>query len=579
MISVGCFVFGCASSECADGLEPIDGICRDDCGGCPEGQFCDTSTSPDQCRCPAGYSGDPCRFSDEGLIANPSFDAPSSTAWVDEAQRGAVVLRGLVFADTGEVGVGLIDGDAVCDAASLTQVVRMPSFEFTGEALVAEVEYQAIHVHGLAIGFDRAWTRLRPTSAEPGSGNAEPQENPDELASCDSPANECEIATESFCIGEAAYGRPPYESDVVVRIGAAERLASCDDPEAPEARIAINHFSIRPATGTECTDPATGERFAFGDVLNGSANLQGGGWRFDTATDVEGALSANAGINDLSGARLFRPANVEGGGSMTTKVSVPLPADFPSPALRFSYRGTFPERYEVKLGTWLGRDDPGRQVDTLVGTGGFAPAIYCLPPWTHGHELDLSFQFASDSAETDSELVIDDVELVSDECGDATDLLDPSFDTDNRWFGASIGNFLEQVRPESRNGPSDDDSENRFLELVYGPNQADISMETYVLVPRSDDAGGPAIFFRAATPEPTSATVRWLRGLEADLAAEFFPSSSFETFAACLPPAWAGRWYRVRIAVGPDAWSGATMQERLLLDDFELGTSPECDAE
>lgn len=572
-------VGACQAAECAEGLEVVDGVCRDDCGGCPAGQLCDTSATPNECRCPAGYEGDPCTFSPEGLIKNPDFDINSGERfWFDEGSKGANMLPLRAFASTGTVGVGLLPPDAVCKAGSLTQAVTMPSFEATGETLVAEVTYQAQNVHGLAVGFDRAWTRLRPTSAVPGSGSGGTGGSTGVPLSCDEPANDCEVASATFCLGEAAYGLPPYESEVTVRISASERRKDCTDESAPEGRITVKRFWIRPATANECVDRATGTRFGFGDVLNGTADTQGGGWRFDTDPGIAGALDPSAGSDGLGGARLFREEGATGRGSITTKMSVPIPATLRSPALSFQWQGTLGQRFDVHVGTWLGLGDPGRKVDTLVGMNATLPATYCLPPWTHGNVVDVSLSLTDEASTELAELSVDDVRIVSDtDCGDATDLLDPSFDSDNRWFGASISSVFEQVRTETVGAPPGTADGERFLELVYGPDQADLSMETYVFVPESDEAGGPALFFHAAAPSPSAARIRWLRGLDEELSAEFEPSPAWKQFKACLPVTWAGRWYRVQIAVGPDAWLGSVTEDHLLLDDFSLGTSADCD--
>jgi len=579
LLALALVVGACQSVECAEGLESVDGVCRDDCGGCPTGQLCDNSTTPDQCRCPAGYQGDPCRFSPEGLIKNPDFDINTGERfWFDEGPKGANILPLRPFSNTGKLGVGLLIPDVICNAGSLTQVVTMPSFELTREPLVAEVTYQAQNVHGLAIGFDRAWTRLRPTSAEPGSGTGGTGGSfPHD---CDEPVNDCEIAVETFCLGEAAYGGSLAEGEVTVRISASERRKDCTDGSAPQGRITVKRFWIRPATGTECVDPATGNRFGFGDVLNGTADPRGGGWRFETDPGIEGALDPSAGSNGLGGARLFRNDGVTGRGSMTTKMSVPLPATLPSPALRFQWQGSLGQRFAVHMGTWLGLGDPGRQVDTLVGMNATLPAIYCLPPWTHGNVVDVSFSLADDTSAEAVELTVDDVQIVSDpDCGNATELLDPSFDADNRWFGASVSSLFEQVRTETNGAPPGDVQGNRFLELVYGPNQAELSMETYVLVPPGDQEAGPAMFFHAAAPTPSVARIQWFRGLDGELGAEFQPTPAWGRFTACLPATWSGRWYRVQIAVGPDAWLGSVTQDRLLLDDFSVGTSADCDGQ
>jgi len=372
------------------------------CGGCGAHEFCDTSATPDACACVPGYTGDPCTF--QGLIRDPSFQQLVDTgAWVNEDGKGAAVLPGeLGDVDSGE---GDLDDSVICNGGSLLQVVEMPSYELA-DPFVVEVNYKAEGVHGLAVGFGRSWTRLPPTGPnwEPGR----------------------------FCIGEGGYGRDPAGNEVEVRISASERLANCYYRE-PGSSIRVDHFRIVRANDGECLAP--------GSVRNGTVEAQGEAWEVLTEQDAQGGLAPGEGREGEPGMRIRRAAGAAGRATMATQMSVPLAESLPSAALVFWWRGSSGHLFDVELGTLIDLGDRGRQVDTLAGTGSGLPYIACLPPWTHGSELDLSFSLPEGGADL-VELVVDEVQLTSDSrCGTDPDLLDPGFESaPNRWFGSSVLN-------------------------------------------------------------------------------------------------------------------------------------------
>jgi hypothetical protein len=415
----------------------------------------------------------------------------------------------------------------------------MPSYALA-EPFVVEVNYKAEGVHGLGVGFDRSWKRLPEASTwTPGS----------------------------FCLGEGAYGESPNGGEVEVRIAASEQHENCYDEDL-ESSVRIDHFTIRPAGADECLEP--------GSVLNGRAEADGEPWGFFTEGDAEAGFASTQGRDGTSGARLTRGEGETGRATMTTQISVPVPATLASPALRFWWRGTSGAIFDVELGTRIDLGDRGRRVDTLVGTGSGLRYLYCLPPWTHGSVLDLSFSLPElGSGEVD--LVIDDVEIVSNtlkpSCGNDEDLFDPGFESaPNHWLGTSVSSIFDTVLlplddPLARSGDG-------LLEFRYESADAELAMETYVLVPPSKGEEGPALAFYSLSPATPSSEVQWVLGRSEVETDEVKTEITWEPNVVCLPPRWAGRWFRVQVRVrSPKILLG---QERVLLDDFSVGTSPSC---
>jgi hypothetical protein len=221
-------------------------------------------------------------------------------------------------------------------------------------------------------------------------------------------------------------------------------------------------------------------------------------------------------------------------------------------------------------------DDPGRNVETLVGTNAERNYIYCLPPWTHGSVVDLSFSLTGDEASDAEELVVDDVAIVSDpDCGIDPELLDPGFEAaPNRWLGSSLGSAYEDVVMQedealARSGTG-------ALELTYWNSAASLTVDRYVLVPKVEEGRGPAVTFYSRSPTAPSTPVQWIVGRD-EFLGSVSTSSDWTLNEACLPPQWAGRWFRLRVAAGPREEIGAPIaQELVFLDDFSLTTSSAC---
>ena len=188
--------------------------------------------------------------------------------------------------------------------------------------------------------------------------------------------------------------------------------------------------------------------------------------------------------------------------------------------------------------------------------------------------LDLSFSLTQANPSERTELVVDEVAILNSDCGEEPDLLDPAFDSDNNWFGATRGSPSQLRGTHTTGAPPLNGEGNRFLELRNGSDEASMSMETYLLVPESDEVGDPAVFFQATSP--TESTIQLRRGQDELLDASVQTNSSWQELHACLPAEWAGRWFRFEVGLGP---ADSEDPARVFLDDFTLGTSALCPAD
>lgn len=556
------FTAGCRESACGDAYLELDSRCREqECAvECGDHEICDFMVSPDVCYCASGYAGDPCTWiepapsefctSTAAVVGDPCFqgkmDDGGSPFWGDE---GGTVLPEAPGSDPGsdaDDGEGELRAVAICNAGSLAQTIQMPPYA-VAEPLVAEVVYKAQGVHGLAVGFDDAWTRL--------------------------PATGPDWETESFCLGEAAYSDNLLGGPVTLRLSASERRADCvASGSQPQGSIRIDSFSIRrPRGGEQCPGPSAS--------INPGANSDKGGWEFDP--ELAGAIVNGAGRDAGGGAQVTREAGATGRASIRTQVFVPRAATKPSPALVFWWRGNTDRLFDVAIGTYAGLDDAGRRLATLVGQGGGLDAIYCLPPWTHGSVVDLSFSLVDDGNPAEVSLSVDDVGIISEpNCGTATELLDPSFDSATApipipWAGTYLGSNAEQV--VMRDDGLAFDQNGGVLELTYSRLGASLAMETYVRVPTAGADNSPAVLFYTNAPAQPSTALEWILGRSEVLRCNLPSAPGWQRNEVCLPREWAGRWFRVQVKVSPlTELDEPVERERVLVDELDLVTSSSC---
>ncbi|MBT8451313.1 MAG: hypothetical protein KJO40_05025 [Deltaproteobacteria bacterium] len=539
----GVWVAGCSSPTCLPGLIELGGRCltaEEAAKACQPAcnpvahEVCAVGFESPECVCAPGYEGTPCTWS--GVLESPGFD--SEGAWT--ASRGATVLP----SEEGPIddGIGVLAPSVGCGAGALSQRVDMPDYE-AAEPLVVEVTYRTLGTFGASVGFNRAWTFLESVER-----NA--------------------WATLRTCLGEAAYG-----GAAVVQFSAPERHPSCDDE--PEVRIEVDRMAVVPAEPDECPAP--------GAVLNPDAEPDEGGWRFVTSDTAQAGFAEGVGSENSSGVRLARAS--DGRAAAWTRVSVPSSESLPSPALRFWWRGTRDRPYTVRLGRFDEGDTltTAFQLDDLYGNSSGENYVYCLPPWTHGNVLDLIFRMNEDNSGEPSELVVDDVEIVSDpRCGTATDLLDPGFDAGpTRYLGVTQRTPFQATTLRSEPALSRT-GDGGVLELSYWNEEAVMRVDTWVFVPEPSGNDGPALAFWANVPLGTAKVFRTVVGRAAVNPQVINPAGGWFREEVCLPPEWFGRWYRVQWRLGESPPMGTTSIEppiRIYIDDLELTTSSACPAD
>jgi hypothetical protein len=472
---------------------------------------------------------------------DPGFQNPD--AWT-VSPRGGAILPDERFTPTDD-GIAFFAPSVACNAGVVSQMVEMPSYE-VAEAFAAEVTYKAQGLLGWSLGFNRAWTQLRETS--------------DDL-----------WRTERVCLGEAAYGGP-----VLVQTGSTEQHPSCFDE--PQGDIQVDHVAIVVADPGECPAP--------GEVLNGDAEEDQGsqcdatstGWRCETTSTAEAGLVEGAGRGGTAGIRIAREGSARA--AAWTKLSVPSSESLPSPALRFWWKGTSGAPFRFEIGRFEGVGQGAFPLDTAIGSGSDENFVYCLPPWTHGNVVDLIFKFALGTSTELNELVIDDVEIVSDEsCGATTDLLDPGFEAGpNEIMGVTIFDPFEATAT-LRTEPSLARTGEGALELSYFSESAVMWFETWVFVPESNGDEGPAAFFWSNVPSANEKEIKSVLGRAAVDPRDLQPGGGWRRNRVCLFPEWSGRWFRLQLRLGDFATAGTAPVDppiRIYIDDFELTTDDGC---
>ena len=545
---------GCSAPVCRQELVAQTGrcvpkerpVCEPACSAALH-QVCDNDEESPTCICAPGYEGNPCAWT--GVLEDPGFQKQS--AWT--LSGGANVLeRG-----TGPIDLGFaqLEETAACFAGAVSQTVQMPSYE-AGEPLVAELTYRARGLYGLALGFNRAETQLPQT------------ENPSTTGDV--------WRTERICLGEAAYG-----GAVTVRLSAPEQHFSCFDEG--EGIIEVDRLDIVLADSGECPAP--------GQVLNGTAEVAGGGWRFETTGVGIAELAEDVGREASAGVRLvseFASAAVA-----WTRLSVPTSESLPSPALRFWWQGTTERLFQFRIGRQndIGNTTGNFPLEEVWGNDSEENFVYCLPPWTHGNVVELiSRPLPLSPADGTSELAIDDVEIISEtSCGSSTDILDPAFDaafnagTEIRVSGVTDRSDAEMASVTLLAEPSLSRTEDGgVLELSYWNEAAVIWLETWVFVPESEGNDGPSFAFWSKVPEFNEKPIRSVLGRAAVNPADLQVGGDWTRNEVCLPPAWSERWYRVQWRLGeipPLGDRPVVPPVRIYIDDLELTTSSACPSE
>lgn len=544
----------CNSAVCAPDLFLVDGICGTEriCPtACLAHEICSGDSEPYACACAPGYEGSPCRWA--GVVQNPKFERPSDaeepTYWDDVGRKGAT----LVSSDDGPVGggVGVLLTEVVCAAGGLSQTVEMPTYH-DAEPLIATITYRTANFDAFAVGIGRSWKDLPSTD------------------------DAWVVPPVEFCLGEGAYGNSSNKGEVNIFLASSEPTANCNTDL--ENAIRIDHLDIRPDETETCLAP--------GVVRNGSAEQTEpeNDWRYAAEAGIQASLQDDVGENISRGARIFREAAVTGTASMTTDMSIPLPTEDGSPALRFWWTGTSGDLFQVDIGSAEASSLSRRSVDRLTGSSaGPTAAInagdsvsYCLPPWTHGNVVDLTFSLVDASSSTNTDLVVDNVVVLSEEptCEGSAELLDPGFESaPGHWLGSYlVGSQNQNVRTQTENVRTGAGA----LEMEYWTTAPNLAMENFLLIPENLDSEGPQLVFYARVPAKPDADLEMVLG-RSDAEVERKPlatGSGWLLNKICLPQEWSGRWFRFQVqASGSDAVIG---RKSLYLDDFRLTTSGDC---
>jgi hypothetical protein len=306
-----------------------------------------------------------------------------------------------------------------------------------------------------------------------------------------------------------------------------------------------------------------------------------GGWEFDTTGTAEAGLVAGVGRGGTTGIRIARQGSALAAAS--TKISVPSSESLTSPALRFWWKGTSGSPFYFQLGRFDGVALGAFPLDTVRGNGSDRNFVYCLPPWTHGNVVDLIFAFGTGSSTDLTELIVDDIEIISDEsCGSSTDLLDPGFEAGpNRIMGVTIFPLFEAAAT-LRNEPSLARNGDGVLELSYSNESVIMWFETWVFAPESDGVNGPAVAFWSRVPVENELSLQSVKGRAAVEPADLEIGGGWKRNEVCIFPEWSGRWFRLQLRLGdfaPRPDRSIDPPVRIYIDDLELTTSSACPAE
>jgi hypothetical protein len=495
----------------------------DECGA---HEYCDTSGPGRVCACVAGYTGSPCAWG--GAPADPGFQ--DGTAW---SVTGGAAISPL---SSGSVDPGemILNPTAQCNMGQASQIFEMPPYD-KAEPFVAEVTYQILggdpyENTSASVGFNRAWRDL--------------------------PRATTGWRTERICLGEAAYGGP-------VDFRASTNVPSYLCGGTPTTTIAVDHLAVKVADENECPVPGT--------ALNGDAEGDYG-WVFTSSQSSTAGFVDGAGSNGSRAAR-FNLRERCSGVSMTAMISVPTPESTPSPALEFWWTG--------RNGVNFSMSASGESAVTLAGTGTAQTARYCLPPRTHGSVTTLRFTVGGGSGLCsdilDYDLSVDDVRIVSDpSCGDATDLLDPGFESapapllhasvsSPAW--QQVNNLSNATLARSGSG---------VLEFVQQTFCNNSSYTNWLYVPRPVADAGPAVKFWSNVPANAATTARYSGPAGS---ANLPTGGGWQLNTVCLPSNWIGRW--LPFAVGVSGGSGQCNTnsgniDRFYFDDFEVTTDSSC---
>lgn len=518
-----------AEPPCVDGCEcSVDS----DCPG--EHTVCEVDGDLRTCGCAAGYQatdGGACAWA--GVLENPGFS--SAEHW--EIDGGAVIEGTLNAAGMLDPGAArFMSGEPLCKLSRLTQTVTMPRFS-RAEPLVAQVSFR------LSGGFETVLPSI-------GFGEAfgEPQLTVGGA-----------WRTGRICLGASHYAPESSTGPGVPRTFTVmpNRITS----ECNSARFEVDRVDIVPAGPHECPAPGT--------AVNGDGEGVGG-WVFTVSGNSTGTFASGAGEAGSKGVRLLLSGRCESAAALDP-ISVPVPADVPSPALSFFHRATTGSMTLVGLNNLA--------LPLLAGNGSGTTHRACLPAFMRGAVAGLRALVSSGSGAcadvVNSESVFDNVQVVNEpSCGTDVNLTDPGFESPFELLGAvaTPGKSIARTLAE----PGVAHGGTGVLQLSQITTCSDPSWVANVVTPAPAANGGPALSFhyRAAIGSKTKFSV------SSGFGPAFSPvqDNTWRQGVVCLNPYLSGRNHSVAFAVRfvGGACDQLIPAETAYVDDLAATTDPSC---
>ena len=297
---------------------------------------------------------------------------------------------------------------------------------------------------------------------------------------------------------------------------------------------------------------------APGTIPNG--NFDGlGGWE---ASGIGAEIAPTAGTGGSRAGHLAQAKRCDGA-QLTGAISVPA-SSLASPALHMTVRGTTGKRLNI---------DSGYQVlGTVLGSGVFEAANLCLPQWSRGLALPLSFSInlgGSGSCDdpVNADFVIDDLAIVSDPlCVEPAVVIDGGFE-----HASNLSAWYADVSPLGYSwgyGSAAGAHSGNGFGYLYGGQTCTLTelTQTMTVPDAKPGKGGPRLRF-------------WYRATGAN--AQFLSSAGTLTASdvwapatTCLDPKRAGRPFG--FGIGFQQATSACAYPTVSVDDVEIVHDPIC---
>ncbi len=591
---------GTAECFCDEGHQDNDGDgdCSPDCENaglsCGTNEHCEDTDGTARCRCDEGYAGTECGQCDTGYQDNDNDGTclpDCATAALDCSGHGTCDDSGgtagcdceLRFTGTNceqcVVGYALDD----TDACQWQGVVQDPGFddaaawEMTGSAAIDPAGWAEFPQNAYCFGgtvsqtvpvpayetADPLWLKFNARMGSTAAGQPAPAVTIDGVMYRVRIKSSTEWVTNTFCLGESAYG-----TDVEIVLTRFDVPASCNfDP------FHIDDLVIEPAPSGACPAPGDG-------VLNGDFSQDGVGWPDLTDGNSGPYVTVAGGTMTMTSTRCGADPTTTG------RMWVPAVDDAPNLALEIVYSGAGPAD-DLELTVSLN----GSRVAVLPATGGSeASRRFCLPPWPRGSTADLGLTAYLTSGGPCADILsatVTSIALVTEPaCEHGPGPIGGGFENAlvsalySSWKQTTFVNGSPPPSPtlEMVNDPSLAHSGDVVLHLGVERTYSYAMVSQYIQVPHPDATGGPAVSY-------------WYRASAADDRADFgvcpgstdncdiLPTTAniWTQGTTCLDPALAG--HTVELFLRAYGTSGATWDfslEDVWFDDVAVTTDAGC---